>query len=184
MSDFKAHADVNDIEKIDGLLQAGLYITNTMLAMEKPLNIGVDDIVPIQSTVEEHVELYDSADLFEYLKANEKGFGKQDPIEMIEEELGYSNAHIYVWREKGKIASSVTTWDIDEETMATENIFTVPKFRGRHFASMLLQYVLDEATKRGMKRARLTVYGDDTAALSMYYKFGFSVVKTLHEFTD
>lgn len=183
MNDFKAHADILDINKINGLIDAGLSITNCMLVMEKELNIAVDDLVPYPETVMKHISIYDSLDLTEYLKANGKGFGKPDPIETIQEELTYNNSKIYVWRECGKIVASVTCWDIDEETVATENIFTIPKYRNRHLASSTLQYVLDEATKRGMKRARLTVYADDTEALHMYYKFGFKVTKTLHEFT-
>lgn len=184
MSRFKAHADVNDTEKINGLLDAGLFITNTMLVLEKPINTGIDKTVLNESMDKYPIEKYDSKDLKEYLKANGKGFGAPDPIEVIEEELSYNNAVIYVWREKGKIVSSITTWDVDEETIATENIFTIPKYRNRHIASTMLQYVLDKASERGMKKARLTVYGDDTAALSMYYNFGYAVTKTLHEFTN
>lgn len=184
MSKFKAHADVTDINKINGLLDAGLFITNTMLVMEMPINTRVADSVLDESMDDKPISTYDSRDLKEYLKANGKGFGTPDPIETIEEELTFKNAAIYVWREKGKIVSSITTWDIDEETIATENIFTIPKYRHHHIASTMLQYVLDKAGERGMKKARLTVYGDDAAALSMYYNFGFTVTKTLHEFTE
>lgn len=182
MSDFKVHSESADIEKIEGLLKEGFYIYNSMLVMELDLlKYKNEEISNMKLTDSEKIVPYDSADLTLYLKANEKGFGKQDPKEDIEEELTYKNSKIYVLLVKGKIASSVTRWDYDFETVATENIFTVPKFRNNHYASKILHYVIMDAVANGLKKARLTVYGDDTEAISMYHKFGFKVTKVLQE---
>lgn len=177
MSSFKAHADSNDIEKIQGLLKAGLYISNTMLVMEKTLegSVSFDD-------GDLKVEMYDRPDLEEYLQANSKGFGEMADAAMILEELAKPEACIYVIRSRKRIVSSITVWNHDDETVSIENVFTIPSYRERHLASSLMDYALSNAYKRGMKRARLTVYGDDTEAIEMYFKYGFKVTKVLQEF--
>jgi len=180
MSEFKAHAESTDIAKIEGLLKAGLYISNTMLVMEKEIVKENDNLTKEVNDIEH----YDTADMTEYLDANEKGFGVRASEEMLTEELSNPNSSIFIIRKRKKIVSSLTTWDIDDETVAVENIFTIPSYRNRHFASELLLHTLEEAGRRGMKRARLTVYGDDCEAIAMYHKLGFKITKVLQEFSE
>lgn len=178
MNDFKAHAESTDIVKIEGLLKAGFYISNTILVMELPL----EGVTLFKTDVGEIIERYDPASLDEYIEANKKGFGVSADPSMIYEELSLPGGDIYVIRQRKKIVSSVTTWNYDKETIAVENIFTVSPYRNRHFASAILSYILINAQRMGMKRARLTVYGDNTEAIAMYQKYGFSVKKVLQEF--
>lgn len=176
MNDFKAFADSKDFEKITAFLQNGLYISNTMLVMEHDLTrlCEVED--------EDKVSLYDTWDLTEYLTANGLGFGTSDPEEKVLEQLSNPNSNIYVLRVDGQVASSVTVWDYDEDTVATENIFTVPQFRENHYAWNLLNKVLWDIKARKKKKARLTVYGDDTVAIAMYLKMGYRLTGVLQEF--
>lgn len=174
MSDFKTYTEGKT--ELDEYYREGFYISATMLVMElDPIghNLGKCD----------EIGFYEGFDLSEYLKANGKGFGYPDSEEKIEEELTNKNAHIYVLRKKGKIVSSVTVWDYDDETVSTENIFTIPKYRGQGYAFKVLSHALSEAYDRGMKKARLTVYSTDVAAVKMYQKFGYRIIKALQEFS-
>lgn len=176
MNDFKAHADSKDLTKIEGFLKAGLYIYNTMLVMELKLpkkSLAIND---------SEIEPYDLRNLTEYLDANGKGFGEEMSKETILEEISNPGSAILVIRKRKRIVSSVTIWDIDEDVMALENIFTIPSYRERGLASKLVSFAINEGIKRGKKKIRLTVYGDDAEAIAMYYKYGFKVTKVLQEF--
>lgn len=174
MNDFKTFIDSKDIKKINDFYKEGFYAADTMLVMEAPIG----DCEPDKEVTE-----YAAADLKEYLKANGKGFGVADPISQLEEQLSYEAAKILVLRDsKGKIASSVTIWNIDDDVVATENIFTVPGHREKGYAGRVLLTALAEGKQRGKTKARLTVYAGDIAAIKMYYKFGFTITRVLQEF--
>lgn len=175
MNDFKTYIDANDIEKISEFYRNGFYLAGVMLVME--LDLGSQKLEE-----RDNIELYDNTNLSEYLAANGKGFGTPDPIDTIEKELRYENANIYVLREKGKIVSSVTVWDESVDMISTENIFTIPKFRGRGYAMAVLSKALMDAINRGMKKARLTVYSTDLPAIKLYDKMGYKITKVLQEF--
>ena len=180
MSDFKTFVDVKNIEKINEFYENGFYASGEMLVMEHEFEPKPEGFV--DKFKDEAVEKYDTDNLTEYLNANAKGFGKQDPLEDILDELSNPNSAIYVLRVKGKIAASVTVWDRDEETISTENIFTVPKYRGKGYATRVLSVALNDARDRGMKKARLTVYAGASPAVLMYYKFGYKITKIYQEF--
>ena len=180
MSEFKTFVDVKDIDKLNEFYKNGFYASGEMLVMEKTFVDKPEGYV--EKFKDEMVEEYDTENLTEYLNANAKGFTKQDPLEDILDQLSNKNSKIYVLRVKGKIAASVTVWDRDEETVSTENIFTVPKFRGKGYATRVLSEALCLARDRGMKKARLTVYANDTPAILMYLKFGYKITKIYQEF--
>lgn len=176
MNNFRTFNDVKSLEVLNEYYNAGLYISATMLVMELDIsNINFGNVG--------NISLYDTTDLSEYMAANQKGFMVASPIEQIREELINNNSKIYVLREKEKIASSVTVWDYDDDTVETENIFTVPKLRGRGYAFCVLSKALADASAEGKKHARLTVYSTDIPAIKMYRKFGFKITKVLQEFS-
>ena len=176
MNDFKTFIDSTDIEKLNEFYKEGFYAADTMLIMEADIKVTEKVNEP------GGFEIYNTEDLKEYLKANGQGFGVPDPEDQVREQLLNPHSRIYVLRVKGSIASSVTVWDIDESTVATENIFTVPRYRERGYAQSLLGAALQRALKEGKTKARLTVYAGDIAAIKMYYKFGFEIIRVLQEF--
>lgn len=178
MNNFKTFIDTKDTEKINAFYKAGFYASNIMYIMEKEQE-------PLRKTkdLEDfNVSVYDTGDLTEYLKANGRGFGTPDPIEKIEGDLEKPMSRIYVYRKNGKIVSSVTVWDEPDGALATENIFTDPKHRGKGYATAVLLTALNDAYKRGVMKARLTVYYTDIEAITMYYKFGYKITRVLQEF--
>lgn len=178
MSEFKTFIDSKEIDKINEFYGGGFFAADTMLVMELILK----DWELKAFDCESQIWTYDTSSLKEYLKANGKGFGDPDPIENVRAQLANPYSAIYVLRERGKIVSSVTTWDIDDKTVATENVFTIPKYRNRGYARAVLSTVLNVAWERKMERARLTVYAKDVPAIKMYFSLGYKITKVLEEF--
>lgn len=168
------------LAELEYFLIHGFYISNTMLVMEKELTERVNNV---EADLSIDIREYDvkAKGLEEYLKANGRGFGKQDPEAMILEQLSLPDSHIFVALVKGKIASSVTTWRAEDGAYCTENIFTLPKFREKHIALKLMTDTLNRFYDAGVSRVRLTVYGDDSAAINMYLGLGFSVAGAKYE---
>ncbi len=182
-------------DELEFFLRNGFFINNVMLFMEL-------DAVQFTETFTELVnsafrdgtytlkgfdepaglELYDTqAGLEEYLEANALGFGEPDPVNQLREELSYDNAAIYLARHSGRIVSSVTVWDLGEDCIATENIFTIPGYRELGLAKNLLTHVISTKTVNGTKKIRLTVFGDNPEAISMYCGMGFKIVSEKYE---
>jgi len=201
---FRAFADANDRDKINGLINAGLVKTGTLVLMERDIDSFTDfendsgnetGIAAFDRSGGDasggsgslgKVELYeaDRYGLSEYLSANREGFAIGTSESTIREELSYKNAAIYVLRLDKKIVSSVTVWDHDDETVATENIFTLPQYRNRHFMTRVLATALANAKARGIKKARLTVYSENDSAVRIYQKLGYTITKHIIEFGE
>ena len=190
----RTFVDVSHVSALDFFLRNGFYINNTMLFMKRDLS---DFLTGLSNTdkdrlkgpiltdldIEEEVKVEEyriNSGLSEYLSANAEGFGEQDPENMIRDELAKPNSKIFVARLNGKIVSSVTVWQLDNGTFATENIFTVPKFRNRHIARELLKKTLLYLSEIG-KTARLSVFGDDFEAIGLYYSLGFELKEEKYE---
>lgn len=178
MNNFKTFIDIKDTEKINAFYQAGFFASNIMYIMEKEQ----EPLLKTNDLDNPFVSLYDTSDLTEYLKANGRGFGTPDPVEKIMGDIEKPESRVYVYRKNGKIVSSVTVWDEPDGYLATENIFTDPKYRGKGYGTAVLLTALNDAYKRGVMKARLTVYYTDIEAITMYYKFGYKIARVLQEF--
>lgn len=196
MSEFKAFAESTDIKKITAFLENGLYISDTMLVMELDLT-GLDEpklnilikaketeLNPqADSSLNYDISLYDTWEMDEYLSLNGQAFEEECSLEEMEELLNNAGSAIYVLKREGRIISSVMLWDFDEETVATEKIFTIPDEQGKGYGQFLLAKILIKLKQSGKKKARLTVYGSNTPAITMYLKLGFNIKKVLQEFS-
>ena len=74
----------------------------------------------------------------------------------------------------GAIAAFCCVWVVLDE-LHINNVAVRPEFRRRGFARMLLEHVMDEATRRGATRATLEVRRSNVGALRLYERLGFSV---------
>ncbi len=118
----------------------------------------------------------------EYLSANYLGFDNvQDAEGELRFRLGDERTKILVAKDSETIVSSVTVWHISDERAATENIFTVPKYRrmgiGMATVATALQYLKD----CGYKMASLTCVGDNAGAIALYRQIGYKVIGHLLE---
>ncbi len=190
----RTFVDTRHVTALDFFLRNGFFISNTMLFMERDLgdfmtglsNTDKDRLKgPILTDldIEEEViyeEYRVNTGLSEYLSANAEGFGGQDPENMIRDELNNPKSKIFVARLGGKIVSSVTVWEIEKGVFATENVFTIPKYRNRHIAREVIKKTLLYLSDIG-KTARLSVFGDDFEAIGLYYSLGFELKEEKYE---
>lgn len=179
-AELQTFVDVKHTDELSFFLERGFYIANTMLTMTSDLTKGWKVYAPDMPV---NVRKYDvlSEGMEKYLKANAQGFGEADPREMIDEQLSQPDGTIYVACDGDEIVSSITTWNISKDTIATENIFTIPKYREKHIAAHMLTKLMNEAATSGKKHAELTVFGDDLPAYTMYFKLGFEITGARYE---
>lgn len=180
--ELQTFVDAGHMAELDFFFREGFYVANSMIIMEKELERddkeGSGETADPSISKQEHISILDieKEGLAQYLAANKAGFdGVQDPEDTIRYELGLPGGRIYILEEGGEIVSSVTVWDIDGDTAATENIFTIPLYREQGLAWELLSHVLTGLYRAGKKKARLSVYGDDGPAMALYQKADFQV---------
>lgn len=169
----------NHLAELQFFLMNGYYIENTLLTMECDL-----DREWAETDADIHVDtgiLDIDHELTEYIKADGLGFETTGSHEKVSEQLSKPGAKVYIARVKKNMVSAVTTWQEPDNILCTENIFTIPKYRGKHIAAALLSKILKAGRAEGYKKARLTVYGDNVEAISLYLNMGYVVTDTIYE---
>ncbi|MBI3910428.1 MAG: ribosomal protein S18-alanine N-acetyltransferase [Armatimonadetes bacterium] len=80
---------------------------------------------------------------------------------------------------RGRIVGYIGSWMVlDEVHIATLGVH--PDLRRRHIAARLLLALLEEATRRRVRRVTLEVRASNTAARELYQKYGFEAVGVRH----
>lgn len=167
--------------ELEFFLGNDFYIDDVMLMME--LNLS-EELPKVNAEQDCDFYVYDirKQGLKKYMKALEKGFGETAPSEkQILDLLSQEGARIYVADINGKIASSVMVWNLGDGKVATENIFTVPKYRENRISKALLAYVLSEMTREGKCMARLSVSGGIGEPYRYYLDFGYEISESYYK---
>jgi len=87
---------------------------------------------------------------------------------------------IYVARDAKRIAVGFCSfWRVLDE-LHINNLAVLPDYRQQKVGSTLLERVLEEARRLGVRRATLEVRRSNDAARALYQKFGFSVAGVRH----
>jgi GNAT superfamily N-acetyltransferase len=86
----------------------------------------------------------------------------------------------YVWVESGRIVGSVSTQlsEAQPNTWLIANVATHPEYRRRGIAFALMQATLDMIRKRGGVEAILLVDDDNSGAIELYHRLGFTEITT------
>lgn len=130
------------------------------------------------------IDMLDCSDdnLKSYLEANYLGFyNVQDAERELRFRLGDERTGIFTAQEHEKIVSSVTVWHISDERAATENIFTIPKYRRKRIGLATVAKSLSYLRDKGYKTATLTCAGDNLNAIALYNRIGYKVIGHLLE---
>lgn len=130
------------------------------------------------------IDMLDCSDdnLKSYLEANYLGFDNvQDAEGELRFRLGDERTWIFTAQEHEKIVSSVTVWHISDERAATENIFTIPKYRRKRIGLATVAKSLSYLKDKGYKTATLTCSGDNLNAIALYNRIGYKVIGHLLE---
>lgn len=92
--------------------------------------------------------------------------------DMINNELQNPLAHYYVVTQNGSTVAYVGYYKILDEAHIT-NVAVTPLYQGRHIASDLIKYVLDEMRRQNIARVTLEVNANNDKAKKLYEKYGF-----------
>ena len=84
-------------------------------------------------------------------------------------------ARCWVMREYRRVVGYLCLWEIGEEIHVT-NVAVHPDFRRRGIARALLQAVLEDARRRGLRVVALEVRPSNREARTLYEAFGFRAV--------
>ena len=117
------------------------------------------------------------------LKIERKCFSEPWTRPMFEEEFENPVSHLWGWFEEpgSDLFGYLVGWLIFEE-FHIANLGVRPDWRRKGIAGALLDFSLIWATERGAERALLEVRTSNTGALSLYRKFGFSLISVRHSY--
>ena len=88
-------------------------------------------------------------------------------------EITNRSAYYIVSMQDGKMTGYAGMWVIMDESHIT-TIGVAKEYRGKKVGEMLLMSLLDEAMKRGARRATLEVRESNNVAQNLYRKYGFA----------
>ncbi|MBV6502346.1 MAG: Ribosomal-protein-alanine acetyltransferase [Fimbriimonadales bacterium] len=87
-------------------------------------------------------------------------------------ELTNPQAHYFVALQDGTVAGYAGYWSVIDEAHIT-NVAVSPEHRRKGMGRTLVQYLLKDAAKRGIRCATLEVRAGNIAAISLYESMGF-----------
>jgi len=89
----------------------------------------------------------------------------------------------YVWIEKGEMVGNVTVSRSQNHPSEwiISNLAVYPEYRRRGIARHLMESAIEHALERDAEWISLQVRSDNTAAKTLYHKFGFHILDTFSE---
>jgi len=121
--------------------------------------------------------LADDSDLDQVVELEARCFTNPWTREMLARELAQSDvAHVFVLRlPGGRIAAFCSCWIVVDELHVNTLVVDLP-YRRQGLGITLMRWVIDEAVRRGVRRATLEVRESNEAARRLYEVLGFQVV--------
>jgi ribosomal-protein-alanine N-acetyltransferase len=183
-------ADLSAVLELDQICFGGLW---TLEGYQRELDSPNSDLLGLFSGVSVVTEAHEKGarredSTNEYTPMNDQGnwgcstneFGGTTDSRSTEELLVFKNSSFSLTPCPLSPASSVRLlgiscfWSILDEAHIT--ILAVhPQYHRQGFGQVLLYSVLKSACKRGLERATLEVRASNSAAISLYQKFGFKI---------
>ena len=116
-------------------------------------------------------------DLDEVAEIEARCFTNPWTRDMLARELAQSDvAHVFLMRlAGGPIAGFCSCWIVVDELHVNTLVVDLP-YRRQGLGVTLMRWVMDEAVRRGVRRATLEVRESNQAALALYRSLGFQVV--------
>jgi ribosomal-protein-alanine N-acetyltransferase len=111
-------------------------------------------------------------DIPDVLKVELSSFTIPWPKEAFEREIAMNQyAHYYAAEYNGRLIGYCGMWVVYDQVQIT-NIAILPEFRGNGFGGELLGFVIKKAREYGGSVLSLEVRVSNTAAMTLYKKFG------------
>lgn len=113
--------------------------------------------------------------IYDVLNIEELSFPKPWTRKMFEREICMPISQFFVARHQYRIIGYVGYWEVDNEAHIV-NLAVHPKFRRRGFGKSIMEFLLKNASKKGLSKVLLEVRQTNTAAQRLYESKGFSIV--------
>ncbi len=160
----------------DFYLREGFILKKTLFSMER--EIIKEDVIDEDFSEYMTVDAEDADLLNEYLRLNRRSFGTGVNKERILYEIK-TGSEIIVNRDREIISSAEVK--VSGESAFVDRVFTNAEYREQGFAMEMLDYLHNELFKQGVKKVRLTVYGDNYKAINLYLEMGYEVSEIYYE---
>lgn len=121
------------------------------------------------------------------LQSDPQAFGNtfegesQKDMAYWKDKLSHPERRFYSAEEGGTFIAMAGLKKIAEDNWMVTGVYTVPEWRGKNTAQKLVYQVIDEAVKAGAHKASLMVNIQQEAAVGMYKKMGFKVIRIEHD---
>lgn len=143
----------------------GYNLENAVKHFQIPEGIRIVACPKDKVSVEQYIQATGEANEGIYDSMNDYLFQQNDPS--FESFMAVTHT--------GKVVGGISSWKIDQERAATENIFVVPEYRRNNIARELIATVLERLKRNGMKLATLSMYGDNMRAMRLYQGIGYEL---------
>ena len=130
------------------------------------------------------IELMKTEDLDQVLEIEEKSFSRPWNRTYFEHELGNNElSELFVYRENGKIIAYGDLWYMFENCDLTK-IAVREEYRNKGYGYRLLSYLIKKAKARECEFMHLEVDVNNSAAINLYNKMKFDIVRTRRKYYE
>lgn len=160
----------------DFYLREGFILKKTLFAMER--EITEEDVTGEEFSEYVTIDENDDELIEEYLEANSQAFGTGIKKERLLYEMK-TGSDVIVNKDEEIISSAEIK--ISGDSAFIDRVFTSAEYREQGYAAEMLDYLHDKLYRNAVKKARLTVYGDNYKAINLYLETGYEVSEIFYE---
>ncbi len=128
----------------------------------------------VQAGEELHLRSMTIADIDDAMAIETAAFGSPWSRKFFLEELQAARAGSVLCQREGKSIGYVIYWELPDE-LDIHNVAVHPRYWRQGVARAMLEEIIENATKRGLRRMTLEVRKSNDAAQTLYRSLGFRV---------
>ena len=128
----------------------------------------------VQAGEELHLRSMTIADIDDAMAIETAAFGSPWSRKFFLEELQAARAGSVLCQREGKSIGYVIYWELPDE-LDIHNVAVHPRYWRQGVARTMLEEIIENATKRGLRRMTLEVRKSNDAAQTLYRSLGFRV---------
>lgn len=128
----------------------------------------------VQAGEELHLRSMTIADIDDAMAIETAAFGSPWSRKFFLEELQAARAGSVLCQREGKSIGYVIYWELPDE-LDIHNVAVHPRYWRQGVARTMLEDIIENATKRGLRRMTLEVRKSNDAAQTLYRSLGFRV---------
>lgn len=110
------------------------------------------------------------------MEIERKAFKSPWPKELFEYELSSPHSFSFSAKHNDKLLGYIISKIVSDRLHIT-NLAIKEEYRRKGIASLLLSFVMDKISQKGLKGVFLEVRTSNTSAINLYQKFGFKIFR-------